>query len=82
MFKVEHVSKTFKTRKYTVKALDDVSFTVANGECMALLGANGAGKTTLMRIMAGLIKADSGCCTIDGVPNGASSLVQLLAKKI
>lgn len=81
MVRVENVSKTFKTRKKTVKALDNVSFEVQDGECFGLIGANGAGKTTLMRIMAGLIQADSGCATFDGLPNGATMKVARQSKK-
>ncbi len=49
-----------------VKAVDDLSFTVAAGEVYGLLGPNGAGKTTTLRILATLLKADSGSATIAG----------------
>lgn len=48
-------------------ALDGVTFDVAPGEIHALLGENGAGKTTLMRIAAGLLTADAGQVSVDGV---------------
>jgi ABC-2 type transport system ATP-binding protein len=47
-------------------ALDDVSFTVAAGEIVGLLGANGAGKSTLLRTLAGLQAPDRGRVEIDG----------------
>ncbi len=47
-------------------ALRDISFNVANGDCVALLGRNGAGKTTLLRIIAGLSKAARGQVRIYG----------------
>src|SRR3954468_1412649 len=47
-------------------ALDDVSFTVNQGEFLALLGPSGSGKTPLLRIIAGLEEADSGTVLFDG----------------
>jgi sulfate transport system ATP-binding protein len=47
-------------------ALDRVSFTVEQGELLALLGPSGSGKTTLLRIIAGLETADSGSVLFDG----------------
>jgi len=46
--------------------LRDVSFTVGNGERVALVGANGVGKSTLLRLIAGEITATAGTITIDG----------------
>ena len=46
-------------------ALDDLDFTVAEREIVALVGPNGCGKSTLLRIIGGLIRADSGTVTID-----------------
>ncbi len=59
---VRNVSKSFGK----VKAVDDVSFSVAPGEVYGLLGPNGAGKTTTLRILATLLKPDSGSATIAG----------------
>jgi ABC-type sugar transport system ATPase subunit len=49
-----------------VKALQNVSFGVAEGEVVALVGENGAGKSTLMNILGGVIKRDSGDIWING----------------
>ena len=47
--------------------LDAVSFELEKGECLALLGASGCGKTTLLNIIAGLLPADEGTLTCDGI---------------
>ena len=60
--KIESVSKQFGA----VKALDDVSFSIARGEIHALLGENGAGKSTLVKIIMGEQGPDSGTITLAG----------------
>ena len=60
---MRHISKSFPG----VKALDDVGFSVAEGEVRALVGENGAGKSTLMKILNGNYKKDEGQILIDGV---------------
>ena len=50
-----------------VRALEDVSFTVAEGSITAVLGANGAGKTTLLRTITGLVPATGGTAMFRGV---------------
>lgn len=49
-----------------IRALDDVTFSVARGELCAVIGSNGAGKTTLLRTLSGLNKATSGSASWDG----------------
>lgn len=56
MLQIDHLSKSFET----IKAVDDISFEVAEGEIFGFLGPNGAGKTTTISMIAGLIKPDSG----------------------
>ena len=48
-------------------ALDDVSFDIENGQVLGFLGPNGAGKTTMMRIITGIIPANSGKVLVNGV---------------
>ena len=59
---VSHLTKRFGA----FCALDDVSFTVKQGELLALLGPSGGGKTTLLRIIAGLERPDGGSVLFDG----------------
>lgn len=62
MIEVSGLGKSFGE----ITALDDVSFTAANGVVTGLLGPNGAGKSTTLRVLYGLIAPDSGSVTIDG----------------
>jgi phosphonate transport system ATP-binding protein len=61
---VKHVSKTFNTKNLghssSFMAVDHVSFTVEQGESVALIGASGSGKSTLIRLLCGLEKIDKG----------------------
>jgi branched-chain amino acid transport system ATP-binding protein len=56
MLAVSHLRKSFGG----VRALDDVSFTIASGEFLALIGPNGAGKSTCFNVIDGQLKPDSG----------------------
>ncbi|HTH18752.1 MAG TPA: ABC transporter ATP-binding protein [Candidatus Udaeobacter sp.] len=59
---VRGISKRFKK----ARVLEDVSFDVAEGESLVLLGASGSGKTTILRIIAGLEQPDSGYVILHG----------------
>ena len=59
---INHVSKSFGT----FHVLEDVDFTIKQGEFFSLLGPSGCGKTTLLRIIAGFEFPDSGAVLFDG----------------
>lgn len=64
VLEVENVSKTYAT----VRAVDDLSFDVRQGEIFGLLGPNGAGKTTTIRMILDIIKPDAGRIAVLGGP--------------
>lgn len=64
-----HIVKTFGG----AIAVDDVSLRIAPGEIHSIVGENGAGKSTLMRVMAGIIEADSGSVSVYGEPVGSGT---------
>ncbi|MGI5839775.1 MAG: ABC transporter ATP-binding protein [bacterium] len=58
------------TKKYgRVVAVDDISFTLNQGDIVGLLGPNGAGKSTTLKTVAGLLRKTAGCITIANYPN-------------
>ncbi|MEI7540766.1 MAG: ATP-binding cassette domain-containing protein [Actinomycetes bacterium] len=61
----EHLVKTYRNGE--VKALDDLSLDVEEGTVLSVLGPNGAGKTTTVRILATLLKPDSGNASVAGI---------------
>ena len=73
---IDHLSKHFSE----VKAVQDLSFRVREGELFAFLGVNGAGKSTTIHIMCGQLKKDGGKIVIDGadLDGGADPVKQKL----
>lgn len=55
-----------RQQRTIVRALDDLSFTLQNGDRLGLIGHNGAGKSTLLKVLAGVYKPDSGSMHIEG----------------
>jgi ABC-2 type transport system ATP-binding protein len=76
---VENLVKDYPTRKGVVRALSGVSFRVAEGEIVGLLGANGAGKTTIIKILCGLVRATSGKAEIFGIPTHRAEVARHVA---
>ena len=90
MIDIQRLNKTFKlfhkpsdrlreaitgrTRHDTYHALQDISFQVAPGEVLGVLGRNGAGKSTLLKLLTGVLMPDSGQIHIDGRITGLLEL--------
>ena len=63
MIEVRHLSRHYGA----LKAVQDVSFSIGNGEIVGLLGHNGAGKTTIMKMLTGYLEPSAGSIRIDGL---------------
>ncbi len=66
LLRIEHLSKTYGTNENSVRALDDVSFSVAQGEFLAIIGPSGSGKSTLLHILGGVDRPTSGNVYMNG----------------
>jgi sodium transport system ATP-binding protein len=67
MIEARGLTKIFRDKKRgDIRAVDNISFTVAPGQIYGLLGANGAGKTTTLRLLATLLKPTAGTATLAG----------------
>lgn len=56
----------FQRERTFIQALDDVSFTIPDGQVVGYIGPNGAGKSTTVKILSGILTPDSGSCLING----------------
>jgi len=65
IIKINNVSKDYKN----IKALNNISLSINEGELYGLLGVNGAGKTTLLKILSGLTNPTNGDFIVDGFTN-------------
>ncbi len=62
MIKIENVTKVYNGK---VKAVDDISLTINDGEIVGFIGPNGAGKTTTLKMITGILQADSGSIVLN-----------------
>lgn len=79
--KIEFQNVSFTYPRSDIKAVDNVSFTLAPGDSLAVVGENGAGKTTIIKLLIGAYRPDSGVILVNGIPleriNRASYLEQI-----
>ena len=64
MIELKNISKSFED----ILAVDRVNVTVKENTLFGLIGTNGAGKSTVLRMVTGVLKADEGAITVDGIP--------------
>jgi ABC-type lipoprotein export system ATPase subunit len=74
---LEHISRHYIMGETSVRAVDDVSLSVATGEYLALLGSSGSGKSTLLNLMAGLDRPTSGAILSNGTNLATLSPLEL-----
>lgn len=67
IIQIENLSKSFRLGDSTVRALDNVSFSIEDGAKIAITGPSGSGKTTLMNVIGCLMRPDSGSYVLAGV---------------
>ncbi len=67
IIRLEHIGKTFFTRRQTITALQDVTMSFGEGEFVSIVGPSGCGKSTIIRMIDDIIKPTEGTITVNGV---------------
>ncbi len=67
MVEIKDISKSYRRGSQIIPVLQGITFDIAEGEFMALMGPSGSGKSTLLNLIAGIDKADAGIIRIGGV---------------
>lgn len=61
------IKALFSRKSETIRAVEDVSFEIKDGEMVGYIGANGAGKSTTIKMMTGILTPTSGTCSVNGL---------------
>lgn len=77
MLSLEHVTKVYGTGHTAIRAVDDISLTVAQGEIVLIMGPSGSGKTTVLTMVGSLLRPTSGRVMIKGQNIAAISETKL-----
>ena len=82
ILKVKNIKKTYQSKNGEINAINDISFSVNEGEIVSIIGPSGCGKSTLLSIISGLDEKTSGEVFIDGeISNGISPKVGYMLQK-
>jgi putative ABC transport system ATP-binding protein len=66
IIQIRNVSKSYRRGDHTLQVLSDISFDIARGEFLAIMGPSGSGKSTLLNLIAGIDHPDIGSISVDG----------------
>jgi putative ABC transport system ATP-binding protein len=76
---IDNLSKSYRRGSQIIPVLERISFTIPEGEFLALMGPSGSGKSTLLNLIAGIDKADGGTVRVGGVDITSLSEAELAA---